>query len=111
VRAVALAQQADEQPAERPRAEHEQRRERRRPVEVLDVAHSGERGARRQQLRDGAVEPGYTAGFERAVRATGSSAKRIKRHINQELIYPPLDDAAEILRRADHQAARTPSAV
>jgi NADH:ubiquinone reductase (H+-translocating) len=59
----------------------------------------------------GAAGAVYTEGFQRAVRATGSSAKRIKRHINQELIYPPLDDAAEILRRADHQTARTPSAV
>jgi NADH dehydrogenase len=58
----------------------------------------------------GAAGAVYTEGFERTVRATGSSAKRIKRHINQELIYPPLDDAAEILRRADYLAARAPSA-
>jgi NADH dehydrogenase len=58
----------------------------------------------------GAAGAVYTEGFERTVRATGSSGKRIKRHINQELIYPPLDDAVEILRRADYRAARTPSA-
>jgi NADH:ubiquinone reductase (H+-translocating) len=56
----------------------------------------------------GAAGAVYTEGFERRVRATGSSGKRIKRHINQELIYPPLDDAVEILRRADHLAARHP---
>jgi NADH:ubiquinone reductase (H+-translocating) len=58
----------------------------------------------------GAAGAVYTEGFDRAVRATGASAKRIKRHINQELIYPPLDDAVEILRRADYLVARTPSA-
>jgi len=58
----------------------------------------------------GAAGAVYTEGFERTVRATGSSGKRIKRHVNQELIYPPLDDAVEILRRADYLAARTPSA-
>lgn len=58
----------------------------------------------------GAAGAVYTEGFERTVRATGASAKRIKRHINQELIYPPLDDAVEILRRADYLVARTPSA-
>jgi NADH:ubiquinone reductase (H+-translocating) len=58
----------------------------------------------------GAAGAVYTEGFERTVRATGSSGKRIKRHINQELIYPPLDDAVEILRRADYLADRAPSA-
>jgi NADH dehydrogenase len=56
----------------------------------------------------GAAGAVYTEGFERTVCATGSSGKRIKRHINQELIYPPLDDAVEILRRADYLAARRP---
>jgi NADH dehydrogenase len=58
----------------------------------------------------GAAGAVYTEGFARAVRATRSSGKRIKRLINQELIYPPLDDAAEILRRADYLTERTPSA-
>jgi NADH:quinone reductase (non-electrogenic) len=58
----------------------------------------------------GAAGAVYTEGFERTVRATGASAKDIKRSINRELIYPPLDDAAEILRRADPYAARRPSA-
>jgi NADH:ubiquinone reductase (H+-translocating) len=45
----------------------------------------------------------FTTGFERTVRLTGEDAKRRKRYINQEWIYPPADDAAELLRRADHQ--------
>ena len=56
VRAEALAQQAEGQAAGGPGAEDQQRGERRRPVEVLDVAHRGQRGPGRQQLRDGAVE-------------------------------------------------------
>jgi NADH:quinone reductase (non-electrogenic) len=63
-------------------------------VTCLDLGHAG------------AV---YTEGFERTVRATGSSAKQIKRRINRDLIYPPLDDAVEILRRADHAADRSPT--
>jgi NADH dehydrogenase len=63
-------------------------------VTCLDLGHAG------------AV---YTEGFERTVRATGSSAKQIKRRINRDLIYPPLDDAVEILRRADYGADRSPT--
>jgi NADH dehydrogenase len=43
----------------------------------------------------------YTEGFRRRVHATGAAGKRIKRLINRELIYPPLDDAEAILLRAD----------
>ena len=50
----------------------------------------------------------YTEGFDRAIRATGAAAKAIKRRINQELIYPTLDDAARILTRADHSAQSRP---
>jgi len=32
-----------------------------------------------------------TTGWERAVQATGEKAKEIKRHINTQLIYPPLE--------------------
>jgi NADH dehydrogenase len=50
----------------------------------------------------------YTEGFERAVRATGESGKAIKRKINGELIYPAVDDADRILRRADYLTASRP---
>jgi NADH dehydrogenase len=50
----------------------------------------------------------YTQGHDRAVRATGEAGKAIKRTINCELIYPPLDDAATILARADHLAESRP---
>lgn len=46
----------------------------------------------------------FTTGWERSVRATGSGAKAIKRKINEEWIYPPLDRAEEIFRRADYNA-------
>jgi NADH dehydrogenase len=48
----------------------------------------------------------YTEGFERTVRATGDVAKEIKRAINRRLIYPAVDDADKILRRADYGASR-----
>jgi NADH:ubiquinone reductase (H+-translocating) len=51
----------------------------------------------------------YTEGFERTVRATGARAKQIKRWINRELIYPTVDDAAKILRRADYLTASRPT--
>ena len=38
--------------------------------------------------RSGAV---LTKGWDRAVEATGEQAKAIKRHINTQLIYPPLE--------------------
>lgn len=45
----------------------------------------------------------FTTGFDRTVELTGAEAKQRKRTINQRWIYPPLDDAAEILRAADHR--------
>jgi NADH:ubiquinone reductase (H+-translocating) len=50
--------------------------------------------------RAGAV---LTAGWQREVQATGEQAKQRKQTINRQWIYPPLDDRAEILRRADYQ--------
>jgi NADH:quinone reductase (non-electrogenic) len=50
----------------------------------------------------------YTEGFDRAVRATGDAGKDIKKTINRKLIYPPLDDAGQILRRADHRTVSRP---
>ncbi len=45
-----------------------------------------------------------TAGWDREVKLTGPPAKQLKRKINQA-IYPPVDDAAEMLKRADFRAA------
>jgi NADH dehydrogenase len=45
----------------------------------------------------------FTTGFERTVRLTGDEGKQRKRNINQKWIYPPADDAAELLRRADYR--------
>jgi NADH dehydrogenase len=45
----------------------------------------------------------FTTGFDRVVRSTGSAAKEIKRMINT-MIYPPLDDVAALLGRADLRA-------
>ncbi|SEC98798.1 NADH dehydrogenase [Beijerinckia sp. 28-YEA-48] len=42
-----------------------------------------------------------TNGWERVVEKTGEAAKAHKRRTNQQRIYPPLDDAADILRAAD----------
>lgn len=42
-----------------------------------------------------------TAGWDRAVRMTGPDAKQRKRTINEQWIYPPLDDCEAILRWAD----------
>ncbi|MGW0561196.1 hypothetical protein ACWDZ4_11265 [Streptomyces sp. NPDC003016] len=42
-----------------------------------------------------------TTGWERTVRLTGSEAKARKRMITEQWIHPQLDDAEEILRRAD----------
>jgi NADH:quinone reductase (non-electrogenic) len=42
----------------------------------------------------------FTTGFDRVVQSTGSAAKQIKRMINT-IIYPPVDDAAALLGRAD----------
>jgi NADH dehydrogenase len=53
----------------------------------------------------------YTEGFDRAIRATGEAGKAIKRKINRELIYPTLDDAEKILKRADYKTESRPDAV
>lgn len=59
----------------------------------------------------GAAGAVYTEGFDRVERARGEAAKAIKRVVNQELIYPPLDSRDAILRAADHLAeSRPPSA-
>lgn len=42
-----------------------------------------------------------TSGWERTVQMTGADAKRRKRTINEQWIYPPLDDRDAILRWAD----------
>jgi NADH:ubiquinone reductase (H+-translocating) len=44
-----------------------------------------------------------TTGWERTVARTGEEAKALKRSINAEWIYPPVDDADLILRHADHR--------
>lgn len=51
--------------------------------------------------RSGAV---YTTGWGREVSKTGEEAKKLKRFINSELIYPPRDDRAAILAAADIDA-------
>ncbi|MFJ4822104.1 NAD(P)/FAD-dependent oxidoreductase [Streptomyces bacillaris] len=45
----------------------------------------------------------YTTGWERAVRLTGDEAKKYKRAVTEQWIYPPLDDGPELLRQADHR--------
>jgi NADH dehydrogenase len=47
----------------------------------------------------------FTTGWERRVQSTGETAKARKRAVNQEWIYPPTDDADEILRRADYRVS------
>lgn len=44
-----------------------------------------------------------TLGWDRRVAQTGTEAKQLKQSINSEWIYPPVDDADEILRLADHR--------
>ncbi len=51
--------------------------------------------------RSGAV---YTTGWEREVQKTGEEAKKLKRFINSELIYPPVNDRDAILAAADIDA-------
>lgn len=48
----------------------------------------------------------FTTGFDRAVQLSGAEGKERKRLINQEWIYPPLDDPDEILRTADLHFSR-----
>ncbi|RBQ21030.1 dehydrogenase [Spongiactinospora rosea] len=51
-----------------------------------------------------------TSGWERTVVNTGDAAKQRKMTTNRERIYPPLDDAAEILRVADFRVGVRPPA-
>jgi len=44
-----------------------------------------------------------TTGWDREVAQTGAAAKDLKRSINAEWIYPPLDDADMIINHADHR--------
>ncbi|MGE3289290.1 MAG: NAD(P)/FAD-dependent oxidoreductase [Pseudonocardia sp.] len=44
-----------------------------------------------------------TTGWERTVAMTRGEAKELKRSINAEWIYPPVDDAETILDHADHR--------
>ena len=44
-----------------------------------------------------------TTGWDREIQATGSDAKALKRRINTEWIYPPVDDEATILAQADYR--------
>lgn len=44
-----------------------------------------------------------TTGWDRRVARTGADAKQLKRSINTEWIYPPVDDAQQILTLADHR--------
>ena len=44
-----------------------------------------------------------TTGWDREVAQTGPPAKDLKRSINADWIYPPLDDADTIISHADHR--------
>lgn len=44
-----------------------------------------------------------TLGWDREIAQTGAEAKQLKQSINSEWIYPPVDDADEIFRLADHR--------
>lgn len=46
-----------------------------------------------------------TLGWDREVARTGAEAKQLKRSVNTEWIYPPLDDAQEILKLADYRTS------
>jgi NADH:ubiquinone reductase (H+-translocating) len=54
----------------------------------------------------GAAGALFTTGFERTVQLSGVAGKERKRLINRKVIYPPLDDPAEILRAADYRTTR-----
>jgi NADH dehydrogenase len=53
----------------------------------------------------GAAGAVFTSGWERTVEMTGLAAKAMKRRITRELIYPPIADGEEFLRRANPAAA------
>jgi NADH:quinone reductase (non-electrogenic) len=44
-----------------------------------------------------------TTGWDRTVAQTREEAKTLKRSINGDWIYPPVDDAKTILDHADHR--------
>ncbi|WP_406316070.1 FAD-dependent oxidoreductase [Streptosporangium sp. NBC_01639] len=50
-----------------------------------------------------------TSGWERTVQSVGEAAKQRKMATNRERIYPPVDDAAEILRAADFRVGVRPT--
>jgi NADH dehydrogenase len=52
-----------------------------------------------------------TAGWDRTVQQTREEAKSLKRSINAEWIYPPVDDAETIIRHADHRTTWPTAAV
>jgi NADH dehydrogenase len=47
----------------------------------------------------------FTTGWARQVALTGADAKRRKRAVNEEWIYPPADDPDELLRQADFRVS------
>lgn len=47
----------------------------------------------------------FTRGWDRTVEASGAAAKKRKRTVNEEWIYPPVHDRTEILRRADYRVS------
>jgi len=50
----------------------------------------------------------FTRGWDRTVALSGADAKRRKRAVNEEWIYPPVHDRTEILRRADYRVSTRP---
>lgn len=52
-----------------------------------------------------------TTGWDRTVQQTREEAKSLKRSINAEWIYPPVDDAETIIRHADHRTTWPTAAV
>ncbi|RDI44489.1 NAD(P)/FAD-dependent oxidoreductase [Nocardia mexicana] len=51
----------------------------------------------------GSTEAVFTNGWDRTVVSTGETAKARKRKVNELWIYPPVDDADELLRQADYR--------
>jgi NADH:ubiquinone reductase (H+-translocating) len=57
----------------------------------------------------GAAGAVATSGWDREVHMTGKEAKALKKQINADWIYPPLDDAEAILEFADHEQTWPPA--
>lgn len=57
----------------------------------------------------GAAGAVLTSGWDRMIESTGEKAKARKMATNRERIYPPLDDADEILRVADYRVGVRPA--